>query len=331
MPVTPGYVLTASQCPALVAAAGIHDPLVDAPLLNPAIAAGPSAALITFGQKTGVALEDAFRHGGGAYAIAAGAGNGLSLTDAGGLVVNVGTGIGLLDWPVVRTAVYPLTLANGVRNFVWLPSSGIPVAVSTVLTPPTAACICLGAVDTAAGVQTAIDYGPRFELRNGTLWRRTGDVGLPNDTPGSGLAFLTRTAGGLYLWDGTAYQVVGAANVANAQVTPGQVILYRIDVADGATGNVDVVLTYKSRVINAWVVKTVGAGGASDTITVNNGATAITDAMSINVADKTLVRAGAIDDASHEISSGGTLRIVRTKVSAANVACTVYVEAIRVV
>jgi hypothetical protein len=117
---------------------------------------------------------------------------------------------------------------------------------------------------------------------------------------------------------------------ADANVIGAIPVLHRVDVADGVTGDVDVTLTHKTRVVDVWLVKTAGAGGASDTITVKNGATAITDAMDINVADKTVVRAGTIDDAQHEIAAAGTLRVTRTKVAAANVACVVYVLGVRV-
>jgi len=120
------------------------------------------------------------------------------------------------------------------------------------------------------------------------------------------------------------------ANVADSNTTGGIPVVYRIPVPDGVTGNVDVVVDHKIRVIDAWVVKTGGAGGAGDTIQVNNEAAAITNAMDINVADKKLVRAGEIDDAAHEIAAAGTLRVVRTKGSVANVACIVYVKALRI-
>lgn len=120
------------------------------------------------------------------------------------------------------------------------------------------------------------------------------------------------------------------ATVANANVIGGIPVVHRIDIADGATADVDTVLTHKTRIIDVHLVKTAGAGGASDTIQVKNGANAVTDAMDINVADQVVVRAGTIDDAQHEIAAAGTLRITRTKASANNVACTVYVVGIRV-
>lgn len=125
--------------------------------------------------------------------------------------------------------------------------------------------------------------------------------------------------------DGTVAKVVADANVIG-----GLPVLHRVAVADGATGDVDVTLTHKTLVTDVWLVKTAGAGGASDTITVKNGTTAITDAMDINVADKAVVRAGTIDDAQYAISAGGTLRVTRTKASANNVACVVFVLGIRV-
>ena len=80
--------------------------------------------------------------------------------------------------------------------------------------------------------------------------------------------------------------------------------------------------------IDAWAVKTSTAGGSGDTVTVKNGSTAISDAISLNVADKAVARAGEVDDASHEIAEDGTLRV--TAATATNNACTVYVLGVRV-
>lgn len=114
------------------------------------------------------------------------------------------------------------------------------------------------------------------------------------------------------------------ATVADVNTTGGIPVLYRIDCA-ALTGDVDVVVAEKIRVIDVWAVAT-AAGGASDTIIVKNGSTAITDTMDLNVSDKVVVRALTIDDAQHEIAAAGTL-----KVSGASAAtCVVYVLAIRV-
>ena len=91
----------------------------------------------------------------------------------------------------------------------------------------------------------------------------------------------------------------------------------------------DTVLTHKTLITDIWLMKTGAAGGGSDTIQAKNAANAITDAIDINVADKTMKRAGTIDDAYSLISAGGTLRITRTKASANNVACTVFVLGVR--
>jgi len=120
-----------------------------------------------------------------------------------------------------------------------------------------------------------------------------------------------------------------AAVLADAAVIGGIPVVHTISVADGATANVDVTLTHKTEILDVIVQKRAGAGGASDTITVNNGATAITNAMDINVADKTIVRATTIDDAQSTINAAGTLRIVRTKASANNVACLVTIIGVR--
>ena len=115
-----------------------------------------------------------------------------------------------------------------------------------------------------------------------------------------------------------------AANVANVNVIGGIPILFRIT-ASALTGDVDVVMTHKVRVLDVWCVQT-AAGGASDTITVKNGSTAITEAIDCNKSDQVISRAGTINDAQHEIAAAGTLKVT----GASAVTCEVYVLAIRV-
>lgn len=123
--------------------------------------------------------------------------------------------------------------------------------------------------------------------------------------------------------DGTVVKVAANANVIGA--IP---VVHRIDIAAGALADTDVVLTHKTRVIDAWVVLT-GAGVANTTLKVQNGATTITNAMDVSGSDKALIRAATIDDAQHEIAAAGTLRI-KTETGATQPACTVYVTGLRV-
>ncbi|MBI4637689.1 MAG: hypothetical protein HY727_15230 [Candidatus Rokubacteria bacterium] len=123
--------------------------------------------------------------------------------------------------------------------------------------------------------------------------------------------------------DGTIAKVVAASNVIGGLLVVHHVLA---DQAGGADKNV--VLTHKTRVLDVIVVNK-AVGGAADTITVKNGATAITDAIDTNKADKTVTRAGTIDDAQDTIAAGGTLRV--TKGDGANDAnCDVYVLGMRV-
>jgi len=129
--------------------------------------------------------------------------------------------------------------------------------------------------------------------------------------------------------DGTVAKVV-----ADDAVIGGLPVLHRIDIADAASGNVEVTLTHKTRVIDVWVVKTGADGHATeDLITVGAGASAITDDMAIGLLnDKGITRAGTIDDANHEIAAAAALRVTWVKGSGGgnNPACTVYVLGIRV-
>lgn len=107
-------------------------------------------------------------------------------------------------------------------------------------------------------------------------------------------------------------------------------VLHYFLILNAATGNVDVVVEHRIAVVDAWVVKQGAAGGAGDTVQVTDGEdAAITEVMSINVADRAVVRAAQIDDATSVIPANGILRVKRTKASAANVRCTVFVLGVR--
>ena len=111
-----------------------------------------------------------------------------------------------------------------------------------------------------------------------------------------------------------------AANVADVNIIGGIPVVHRV-LASALSGDVDVVLTHKTRIIDVICVAT-AAGAAADTITVKNSASAITNAIDLNVVDTTVVRAGTIDNAQWDISAAGTLRV--TGASAVNAEVIIY-------
>ena len=131
------------------------------------------------------------------------------------------------------------------------------------------------------------------------------------------LASMAATFTGLY-----------AAVVANANVIGGLTVLHRINIADAASGDTDVTLTHKTRVIDAWVVLT-ASGNAGNTYTVKNAGNAITNAITPGATDTTLARAAVIDDANHEIAAAGTLRVSHVRAGGSSAAI-VYVLGVRV-
>jgi len=186
-------------------------------------------------------------------------------------------------------------------------------------------------VGNASTVPTALDVSTDAQmlLGNGTT---LASVAMSGDATIANTGALTIAAGAVdeAMVAPNALTSTVAANVADANVIAGLPVLYRINTAGGATANTDVVLTYKTRIIDAWVVNN-AAGTGSDTITVVNGTTAISDAIDISGGDKTLARMGEIDDAQHEIAASGTLRITETDGGGADApATTVYVLGIRV-
>lgn len=131
---------------------------------------------------------------------------------------------------------------------------------------------------------------------------------------------------------GTGRQVFENVEVAlvssDADILGAIPVLHRIDLAAGALADTDVVLTNKTRVIDAWLVLR-GAGVATTTLQVKNGANAITDAMAASGSDTAIVRAATLNDANYEIAAGGTLRVT-SATGATQPAATVYVSGVRV-
>lgn len=92
-------------------------------------------------------------------------------------------------------------------------------------------------------------------------------------------------------------------------------------------GDVDVVLPFKAEVVGVQAWKRGAPGGAGDTVTIKNGATAITNAISLNIVDNAPATASTLDDAASTIASGGTLRATVAK--ATNTQALVLVQLIK--
>jgi hypothetical protein len=104
--------------------------------------------------------------------------------------------------------------------------------------------------------------------------------------------------------------------------------LYTFSFADAATNSKSVIVAHKIEVIDFWGFKQGGAGAGGNTVQVFNNVTAITDAVSGNVADKIRFAAAQIDDAANVIAAGGTLVVTNTKVGG-NAQLRCFVVAIR--
>ncbi len=122
-----------------------------------------------------------------------------------------------------------------------------------------------------------------------------------------------------------------SANVSASNVIGGLTLVHVVTTSGGATADTDITLTHKSRVIDAWVVnRTIGT--ASDTITIKNTASLVTDAMDISGAAKTIARMGTLDTSLADIPAGGILRITETDGGGSDSPqTTVYVKVIRIV
>lgn len=99
-------------------------------------------------------------------------------------------------------------------------------------------------------------------------------------------------------------------------------VSFSTDITDAA-GDTNFTLPFKFELQEVQIIKTVGNGGAGDTITVKAGGTAITNAISLNLTNKATAWEGAIDVAQSTMAKGSTLRFTTAKVT--NCACRVTV------
>jgi len=124
-----------------------------------------------------------------------------------------------------------------------------------------------------------------------------------------------------------------AVSAADAAI-PAVPVLLRYDVPDMATGVLDFDLTYGVLVLDVWLKKvTNNASAHAHTIQVQTigGAANISSAMSLNaVAQNTLVRTTTVDDAA-VVAAANAVRIDVVRADGAGqVACEVYVLAVKV-
>jgi hypothetical protein len=131
---------------------------------------------------------------------------------------------------------------------------------------------------------------------------------------------------------GSGHKVADAVNQADADalIVGYQRVSHFFNLADGSTATTTYTLRHKEEIVDVLIQKRAANGGASDTIQLKDGSdNVITDAISININDKTRATWTTIDDAFSTLAAGATLKVVKTKASGANVACLVEVVCIR--
>jgi hypothetical protein len=115
-------------------------------------------------------------------------------------------------------------------------------------------------------------------------------------------------------------------NVAENQAVPGMRVSWMFALPAMANGNTDLVIPYKARILDAYVIQQ-EAAMTSGVVRVYNGANAVSSTMSTAAADTTIARATTIDEAYYDVAAGGTLRITSSG-GATQPKCLVVVEGV---
>jgi hypothetical protein len=147
---------------------------------------------------------------------------------------------------------------------------------------------------------------------NGVAVTLTADSGLEfTGAAGSGTlgvmpddSTIENAAGGLQLKAGG---IIGTHFADSSANGTGAIILVATLTAGNTVTIWNANAPFKARVIDAWSVATSADAG---TWYVDDGGNAITNTVAVTATDKTINRAGTINDAEHDILAGGSLRVV---------------------
>lgn len=200
-------------------------------------------------------------------------------------------------WPFETSRRQALTI-TGTTTLVFSAATGGTLVLANYLD-----------IDGGAGNRIVKLPAPSVKYQGATLEIQNGGTASLNIQTSAGVAVADIGRGGTYRFQLTdtaivSVQELDAGDAGGAFPTSTKTV----HVNSGTAGDVDVILSRKYRVIDAWCVNQ-GAGGAADTIQIKNGANAISDAMDVNVADQIVTRVSTLDNAQWEIAAGGTLRV----------------------
>lgn len=155
--------------------------------------------------------------------------DGLTISAGTGLKVTVAWGTAMIDGPVQPAGgINPGTGAtqsvdvtvpgSTAKVYIWLKRDGTLTTTTTKTPPSSTPCVCLGFAVTGVSTVTSVDMSG--VLRGGILHRTSTDSGAPTDTPPSSLRIVTKTATGLYYWDGSSHLQIGIPQLGSDPSSP---------------------------------------------------------------------------------------------------------------
>ncbi|HRI45265.1 MAG TPA: hypothetical protein PLV39_13985 [Fimbriimonadaceae bacterium] len=216
MPVT----LLASDCPLPIEPSALVWPsdVADGDSAGVAKTIGSGEANFTSKVNENAAMLDmAARGGGGCFAVVYGG----ELSAGEGLHVLVSGVVAAIDGYKAVKEFQPLEVpAATARVWIWFKQDGTLEAVATDPEPPAVKCVLLGSCTTNGSDVTAVDESGVVRLVSGMPYRETADLGQPSDTPGAAIRLLTKTLGGLWLWDGAQWANVPQGMAWSKDVIP---------------------------------------------------------------------------------------------------------------
>lgn len=204
--------------------------------------AGETSGRAAKHNRNALQLDLASSYGSGGIGVK----HGLVPSAGSGLTVNISAGGAVIGGIIQAKNGFTGKVVNAsTTNFIWLKQDGTIEVVDGSITPPSGACCYLGAAVTDGSGVTSVDLSGVVYLRNGVAYREVTDTEDPADSPPATWLGITKTAGGEYLWGGTAYRQIGL-NLIVIPKTTGITLdagdRGKIYTNEGATARVDFIL-----------------------------------------------------------------------------------------
>lgn len=167
--------------------------------------------------------------------------HGLELSAGTGLQAIVGIGGALIGSIIQNPTAQTAVMATSATNYVWFKQDGT-LEVKSNTTAPSLAAVCVGIGLTNGSTSTLLDGSGVCYIKNGLSYRESADADYPTDTPPTSWFGLTKTSGGMFLWNGSEHKSIHNDKLTVTAKTASHTVVaadrFKVFTNEGASGEI---------------------------------------------------------------------------------------------